>query len=59
MRHFWVFETLLDLREHALDSGFPRLAQKLQEAIWIAYVEIDPTDPKNAGPSRRPEKRGM
>lgn len=58
MRHFWVFETLLDLRDHALDSGFPRLAQTLQEAIKIAHAEIDPTDPKNAGPSVRPEKRG-
>lgn len=58
MRHFWVFETLLDLRDHALDSGFPRLAAKLQEAILTAHAEIDPTDPKNAGPSTRPDKRG-
>jgi hypothetical protein len=57
VRHFWVFESLLDLREHALANGFVRLAAKLQETIVIAYAEIDPLDPGASGPSQ-PPKRG-
>jgi hypothetical protein len=57
LRHFWMFENLLELREHALQNGFVKLAAKLQEAILVAYAEIDPTDPGAAGPSERPRKR--
>lgn len=57
MRHFWVFEHLLDLRAHALEHGFPKLAAKLQEAILVAYAEIDPTAPDSAGPSEPPKRR--
>ena len=57
MRHFWVFEHLLDLRAHALQHGFPKLAAKLQEAILIAYDEIDPTAPDASGPSEPPKRR--
>ena len=57
MRHFWIFESLLELREHALQNGFLKLAAKLQEAILTAYAEIDPTDPDSAGPSDPPKRR--
>ncbi len=56
MRHFWVFESLLELRDYALENGFPKLAAKLQETILTAYAEIDPTDPGSAGPSQRPKR---
>lgn len=57
VRHFWVFENLLDLREHALQNGFLKLAGKLQEAILAAYADIDPTDPNASGPSDPPKRR--
>ncbi len=57
MRHFWVFETLLDLRDYAQDNGFPKLAAKLTEAIVVAYAEIDPTDPSASGPAKPPPVR--
>jgi hypothetical protein len=57
VRHFWMFESLLELREHALQNGFLKLAAKLQEAILIAYGEIDPNDPGAAGPSEPPKRR--
>ena len=57
VRHFWIFESLLELREHALQNGFLKLAAKLQEAILAAYADIDPNDPKSAGPSDPPKRR--
>jgi hypothetical protein len=57
MRHFWVFENLLDLRDYAAANGFSKLAVKLQEAIVVAYAEIDPLDPGSAGPSDPPARR--
>ena len=57
VRHFWMFESLLELREHALQNGFLKLAAKLQEAILTAHGEIDPTDPGAAGPSEPPKRR--
>jgi hypothetical protein len=57
MRHFWVFEALLDLRQHAIENGFLRLAHAMQEAIRVAHAEIDPTDPRSAGPSEPPRQR--
>jgi hypothetical protein len=57
VRHFWMFESLLELREHALQNGFLKLAVKLQDAILTAYAEIDPNDPKSSGPSDPPKKR--
>ena len=57
MRYFWIFESLLDLREHALQNGFLKLAGKLQEAILAAYADIDPTDPNASGPSDPPKRR--
>jgi len=57
VRHFWIFESLLELREHALQNGFLKLAGKLQEAILAAYAEIDPTDPDASGPSDPPRRR--
>lgn len=56
MRHFWIFENLLDLRDHALENGFVQLAAKLHEAILAAYDEIDPLDPKSAGKPEKPAR---
>jgi hypothetical protein len=56
MRHFWVFESLLELRDYALANGMPRLAASVQVAIRAAYDEIDPLDPRNAGPATPPKR---
>ena len=54
MRHFWVFEQLLDLRSYAQENGFTKLAAKLAEAIKVAHDEIDPKAPGARGPSKPP-----
>ena len=56
MRHFWVFEQLLDLRAYAQENGFAKLAAKLAEAIRAAHDEIDPKAPGARGPSKRPKQ---
>ena len=54
MRHFWVYESLLDLRSYALENNFPKLAAKLGEAIAVAVVEIDPKAQSAQGQSEPP-----
>ena len=52
MRHFWVFETLLDLRAYAKTHGFVKLSAKVDEAIVMANLEIDPMEGRDATKGR-------
>lgn len=43
MRHDWIFNVLRDLKTYAQANGLPALAQKADEALAIAKVEVDGT----------------
>lgn len=50
MGHDWVFDVLKDLRTYALKNDLPGLAQKVEDALRAAELEIG--EPK-AGEGKR------
>jgi len=48
MRHDWIIDVLTDLRSYSQMHGMAALAQKVDEALSIARVEIG-KDPENTG----------
>ena len=56
MGHDWVFDVLKDLRAYALSNDLPDLAQKVEEALRAAELEIGKT-PQSDG--NRPGTKGL
>ena len=40
MAHEWMFETLKDLRDYAVQSNLPELAAQLKDVEALAVLEI-------------------
>ncbi len=41
MGHEWIIDVLADLKSFASTNDLPQLAAQLEEAAFIAHVEID------------------
>ena len=61
MRHDWVFEVLEDLRAYALQNGLVATANKAEEALRVARLEVGldekETDSLGGGASGTPRGR--
>ena len=44
MEHDWILDVLADLRNYASRNDLPALAERLQEAVLLAAVEISSTE---------------
>ena len=51
MRHDWIFEVLEDLRAYALQNGLIATANKAEEALRIARLEVGSEEDENSPPS--------
>ncbi|MCL4068235.1 hypothetical protein M3484_16825 [Pseudomonas sp. GX19020] len=56
MGHDWVFDVLKDLRAYALTNDLPALAQKVEEALRTAELEIGTPATKDG---KRPKPKGL
>lgn len=56
MGHDWVFDVLKDLRAYALTNDLPALAQKVEEALRAAELEIGRPAAKDG---KRPNPKGL
>ncbi|WP_198672030.1 hypothetical protein [Pseudogemmobacter bohemicus] len=56
MGHDWVFDVLRDLRTYALNNDLPELAQKVEEALRVAELEIGKPAVKE---DKRPGTKGL
>ncbi len=54
MGHDWVFDVLKDLRTYALANDLTALAQKIEEALRMAELEIG--QPEGREQPKRPPK---
>jgi hypothetical protein len=49
----WLIETLAGLRDHAAEHGLTHLAERLDEAIDLAHLEIAAQQARGPVPAQR------
>lgn len=54
MRHDWILEVLSDLRSYALRNGLPDLAERVDQTLRAARIELRHADPDEGGPGGTP-----